>query len=62
MDNYKNRVKFSQQKDVMKLVITNNFKKPEELLEFLTIFSEEITKLFNGEIPQNQSTEEPASD
>ena len=49
LDNYKDSVKFSQQKDVMKLVITNNFETPEKISDFLIKFSREIMKLFNNE-------------
>jgi transcription-repair coupling factor (superfamily II helicase) len=49
LDNYKDSVKFSQQKDVMKLVITNNFETPEKISDFLIKFSREIIKLFNNE-------------
>ncbi|HSP89106.1 MAG TPA: transcription-repair coupling factor, partial [Ignavibacteriaceae bacterium] len=34
MDEYKNKIKFNQQKEVLKLVIVNDFKSPEELLEY----------------------------
>ena len=46
MDNYKDKIKFNQQKDVMKLVISNNFKTPEELLEFIIKFCREVADLF----------------
>jgi transcription-repair coupling factor (superfamily II helicase) len=46
MDNFKNSVKFSQQKDVMKLAINNNFESPEKLLEFIIKFSREVGDLF----------------
>jgi transcription-repair coupling factor (superfamily II helicase) len=49
LDNYKTSVKFSQQKDVMKLVITNNFETPEKISDFLIKFSIEIMRLFNNE-------------
>jgi transcription-repair coupling factor (superfamily II helicase) len=49
LDNYKDSVKFSQQKDVMKLVISNNFETPEKISDFLIKFSREIMKLFNNE-------------
>ena len=49
LDNYKDSVKFSQQKDVMKLVITNNFETPEKISDFLINFSRGIMKLFNNE-------------
>jgi transcription-repair coupling factor (superfamily II helicase) len=46
MNNYKDRVKFSQQKEVLKFSIPNNFESPEKLLEFLTGFSREVMDLF----------------
>lgn len=46
MDNYKNKVKFSQQKEVLKLIITNNFESPEKLLEFMIYFSREVMDFF----------------
>jgi transcription-repair coupling factor (superfamily II helicase) len=49
LDNYKDAVKFSQQKDVLKLVITNNFESPEKITDYLVKFSREIMKLFNNE-------------
>ena len=61
MDNYKDKVKFNQQKEVMKLVITNNFKSPEDLLEFLISFSKKIVNLFNENILQNHLAEESTS-
>ncbi|MDR3610907.1 MAG: transcription-repair coupling factor [Ignavibacteriaceae bacterium] len=48
LDNYKTSVKFSQQKDVMKLVITNNFENPDKISDFLIKFSIDIMKLFNN--------------
>ncbi|MDR3666615.1 MAG: transcription-repair coupling factor [Ignavibacteriaceae bacterium] len=49
LDHYKDSIKFSQQKDVLKLVITNNFETPDKISEFLIKFSREIMKLFNNE-------------
>lgn len=46
MDNYKDRIKFSQQKETMKLIIPNNFETPEKILEFLIEFCEEVHELF----------------
>ena len=46
MNNYKSRVKFNQQKETLKLVITNNFKSPEELMEFLIKFCKEVSETF----------------
>jgi len=60
MDNYKDKVKFNQQKEVMKLVIANNFRTPEDLLEFLVSFSKEIVNLSNKNILQNNLAEESA--
>ena len=45
-ENYKNKVKFSQQKETLKLVITNDFKSPEELIEFLVKFCKSISEMF----------------
>jgi len=46
IDNYRNQVKFNQQKETLKLVITNTFKTPEELLEFLVRFCKEISDMY----------------
>lgn len=50
MDKYKNTVKFVQQKNVMKLVIQNNFETAEKILEFLIGFCKEVLDLFDVEI------------
>ncbi len=47
MDNYYNEVKFSQQKDVLKLVIPNKFDKPEKAYEFLIDFCKKVTRIVN---------------
>jgi transcription-repair coupling factor (superfamily II helicase) len=49
MDNYKDTVKFNQQKETMKLIIQNNFESPEKLINFLIEFCERIKDLFNKE-------------
>lgn len=46
MDNYKDRIKFSQQKETMKLIISNNFETPEKILDFLIKFCNEVNELF----------------
>ena len=46
MDNYNDKIKFNQQKEVMKLIITNHFKTPEDLFGFLIKFCKEIMNLF----------------
>lgn len=54
MDNYKDKIKFSQQKEVLKLIIANNFESPEKALEFLIIFSKEVMDLFGVELKQEE--------
>jgi transcription-repair coupling factor (superfamily II helicase) len=53
LDQNKETVKFDQKSDLMKLVIKNNFESPEALLEFLILFSMNVSKLF---VPQNTET------
>ena len=60
MDDYKDIVKFNQQKEVMKLVIPNKFESPENLLVFLIEFSKKVMKLFNNEIKVINEEDEPA--
>jgi transcription-repair coupling factor (superfamily II helicase) len=55
MDEYKDKIKFSQQKDSLKLVISNTFVKPEKELQFLIKFSKEIIKLFGIELQELKS-------
>jgi len=45
VEKYADKIKFSQQKDVLKLVIPNTFEDPERLLDFLIKFSKEIAGL-----------------
>ena len=47
LDKHKEMVKFSQQKDVMKLTIQNNFETPEKLLSYLIKFAEEVEEVIN---------------
>ncbi len=49
LDEYKDRIKFDQNKNMMKLVLINNFETPEKILEFLINFSREVIKLFGVE-------------
>jgi transcription-repair coupling factor (superfamily II helicase) len=51
MDNYKERVRFSQQKEVLKFSIPNNFESPEKLLEFMINLSREVMDLFKQQSP-----------
>lgn len=50
---YKDKIKFSQQKEVMKLVVENRFEKPEDILSYLIIFCSRVSKLFGNESPLN---------
>ncbi len=54
MDNYKNKVKFSQQKEVLKFSIPNNFESPEKLLDFMVNFSREVKDLFKQQKPETE--------
>jgi transcription-repair coupling factor (superfamily II helicase) len=47
MSRYKNNIKFSQQKEVLKLVIPNTFSTPEKVLEFLVKFSREVINVIS---------------
>jgi transcription-repair coupling factor (superfamily II helicase) len=49
VEKYADRVKFNQQKEVLKLIIPNNFEDPEKILAFLIRFSKEVSDL---EVPQ----------
>jgi transcription-repair coupling factor (superfamily II helicase) len=51
MDEYKNEIKFVQQKEVMKLTIENKFIKPEEILSYLLEFCNRTTNLFDNYLP-----------
>ena len=55
MDEYKNQVKFNQQKETMKLVITNNFETPEKIFEFLISFCKEVIELFGVELKSSEA-------
>jgi transcription-repair coupling factor (superfamily II helicase) len=50
MDNYKDRIKFNQQKETMKLSLINNFESPEKALEFLIDFCKKVADLFGVKI------------
>ena len=56
MDEYKDKIKFNQQKTTMKLVITNNFETPEKIFEFLISFSKKVIELFGVENNLEEST------
>ena len=50
MGNYKNKVKFNQQKETLKLVIMNDFKSPEDLLEYLIKFCRDVIEEFKKQM------------
>lgn len=50
LENYKDSIKFSQQKDVLKLVIDNKFESPEKIFEYLIRFTRQIIKLFTNDL------------
>ncbi|MCU7525278.1 MAG: transcription-repair coupling factor [Ignavibacteria bacterium] len=47
MDNYQNEIKFSQQKDNLRLLIPNLFENPEKVFEFLINFCRKVEKIVN---------------
>jgi len=56
LDEHKETIKFDQNKAVMKLVIKNKFKTPEDLLKYLIDFSNEVIKLFGVEKSINENS------
>ena len=48
INEHKDKIKFEQKNDVMKLIIKNDFDSPEKLLEFLISFSREVLNLFKS--------------
>lgn len=49
MEKYTGSVKFNQQKETMRLIITNNFASPSALLESLIAFVKEVSSVLNVE-------------
>ncbi len=60
MDEYKDKIKFNQQKEVMKLIIENKFEKAEDILSYLITFCGRVAKLFGNEVKIKLETEEAA--
>ncbi len=52
LDEYKDRIKFDQKKNVMKLVLVNNFESAEKIMQFLINFSSEVMNLFGVEVKE----------
>jgi transcription-repair coupling factor (superfamily II helicase) len=57
---YKDKIKFNQQKEVMKLVVENRFEKPEDILSYLITFCSRVSKLFGNEVKLKAEVEEAA--
>ncbi len=57
---YKDKIKFSQQKEVMKLVVENKFEKPEDILSYLITFCSRVSKLFGNEVKLKTEIEDAA--
>lgn len=55
LDQHKEKVKFEQKGETMKLIIKNNFEIPERLLEFLNDFSKSVKDLFENNILKDKS-------
>jgi len=55
-EEYKNQIKFEQKKEVMKLIVKNDFETPEKLLEYLIEFSLNVSKLFNNQTSMTETT------
>jgi len=45
---YHNEIKFTQQKDTLKLIILNNFESPEKIFEYLFDFCKKVSKVVNS--------------
>ena len=57
---YKDKIKFNQQKEVMKLIVENRFEKPEDILSYLITFCSRVSKLFGNDVKLKAEVEEAA--
>jgi len=55
MDEHKNKISFEQKKDVMRLVIKNDFATPEDLLSYLIKFSEDVSRINKHVITEEEN-------
>jgi transcription-repair coupling factor (superfamily II helicase) len=55
MSEHKDKVKFEQKNDAMKLIVQNNFSAPESLLEFLVNFSLDVSNIFVNRDGKNET-------
>jgi transcription-repair coupling factor (superfamily II helicase) len=49
MQNYSDNAKFNQQKETMRLIITNNFASPSALLDYLIAFTKDVATILDQE-------------
>ncbi|NWF50936.1 MAG: transcription-repair coupling factor [Ignavibacteriaceae bacterium] len=56
MNEYKDQVRFNQQKEVLRLIISNTFSSPDELLRYLIEFCDKVSLLFSH--PVKSSSED----
>jgi transcription-repair coupling factor (superfamily II helicase) len=56
---YKNQIKLEQKKETMKLLISNNYSSPEDMLIFLIKFSNEVKDLFGINKSVNNQGKQP---
>ena len=64
LDKYKDKINFEQKKDIMRLVIKNDFPKPEDLLQYLIEFCKRVKQLNKNdtENPTESNIEEQYQD
>ncbi len=55
LDQHKDKVKFEQKGETMKLIVKNNFESPETLLGFLIEFSLKVSELFKPASPEKET-------
>jgi len=56
LENYSNTVKFNQQKETLRLIISNNFSSPLALLESLIDFTKDVAAILNQESKEIPAT------
>ncbi len=62
LDEHKDKINFEQKKDVMRLVIKNDFPHPEDLLQYLIEFSKNVKRLNKTENSTENNFEEQHQD
>jgi transcription-repair coupling factor (superfamily II helicase) len=56
LENYSNTVKFNQQKETLRLIVSNNFSSPSALLESLIDFTKDVAAILNQESKEIPAT------